>query len=261
VVSVERGPGGVVHLSARSAPDAPLRRARARRAPHRDDVAALTITDPGEVVPAALLDAWRAALADHDFVAVRTGALAPAQSEQAELAGWPCTQELALLRLDGRPARSITARRAGAPRVERVDPDDRIALGRLAEIDHAAFGERWRFDAAALGDVATATPAVRFRAATADGRSGAPVVLGFLVSGRAGRIGYVQRLAVHPDAQRRGVGRTLLADALGWMRRWHVEQVYVNTHVDNDAALALYDAYGFVTRPESLRVHETPDHP
>ena len=82
--------------------------------------------------------------------------------------------------------------------------------------------------------------------------------MGFLISGRAGRTGYVQRLAVHPDAHRQGLANDLLLDSLRWMRRARLHAVYVNTHVDNVAALALYRAHGFVELPERLRVFEGP---
>ena len=83
-------------------------------------------------------------------------------------------------------------------------------------------------------------------------------VAGFLVSGRAGRTGYVQRLAVHPSAQRHGLATALLLDSLRWMRRTRVRRAFVNTHVENEAALELYRRHGFVELPERLRVHEGP---
>ena len=79
--------------------------------------------------------------------------------------------------------------------------------------------------------------------------------------GRAGRTGYVQRLAVHPDQHRRGVATALLADALTWMQRWRADRVLVNTHVDNEPALALYRRLGFVDLPDRLRVYEGPTGP
>ena len=71
----------------------------------------------------------------------------------------------------------------------------------------------------------------------------------YAISGRAGRRGYVQRLAVHPRHQRAGIGRALVLDGLHWMRRRRVELALVNTQVDNAPALALYESLGF--RPDS----------
>jgi ribosomal protein S18 acetylase RimI-like enzyme len=64
----------------------------------------------------------------------------------------------------------------------------------------------------------------------------------------------VQRLAVHPDAQRHGIGRALLLDGLHWMRRRGVRRAVVNTQLGNDAALNLYRTIGFHHEPSKLSV-------
>ena len=42
------------------------------------------------------------------------------------------------------------------------------------------------------------------------------------------------------------------------MHRARLQRVFVNTHVDNAGALALYRAHGFAELPERLRVFEGP---
>jgi ribosomal protein S18 acetylase RimI-like enzyme len=254
-VRIERRADGALRIDSSEGRRAPARRGRVRVGAHRAGTASLTLTEPGVVVPAAHLEAWAIALRAHGFDTVRSGALAAAQALEAEHAGWSCVQELRLLRLDGRPDRDLvrTPPQATTVTLHSVSPDDLASVARLAAIDAAAFGAPWQFDAAVLADVATATPSSRFRVA-ASGQEWT----GFLVSGRAGRVGYVQRLAVDPGAQRQGIGRALLVDGLRWMRRWRVDQVYVNTHVDNGPALALYESFGFVARAEVLRVFESP---
>jgi ribosomal protein S18 acetylase RimI-like enzyme len=81
-------------------------------------------------------------------------------------------------------------------------------------------------------------------------------MVGFSVNGRAGRVGYIQRLAVDPDVRRRGVGRVLVVDALTWMHRRQLDDALVNTGSDNTAALELYRGLGFVELPEPLLVLE-----
>ena len=71
-------------------------------------------------------------------------------------------------------------------------------------------------------------------------RSRAARRLGYGLFGRAGTDGYVQRLAVHPEAQGDGLGRALLVDGLHWLRRRGAVHAYVNTQSDNDRAYALY---------------------
>jgi ribosomal protein S18 acetylase RimI-like enzyme len=224
---------------------------------------ALVIVPDGSAVPMPQhFHVWSRTLAGHGFTSLRTGALSPRQADQAERAGLHCVQELALLELPS----------AAPPPASIAQPDRRThrlrrrQLAAIAQIDRAAFGIEWGLDASMLADVRSATPMYRARTVRArDGRAraghddaGSNEVVGFLISGRAGRTGYVQRLAVHPDAHRRGVATDLLLDSLQWMRRARVSRVFVNTHVDNVAALSLYRAHGFVELPERLRVFEGP---
>lgn len=113
-------------------------------------------------------------------------------------------------------------------------------------IDHAAFPEFWRLDATALDEATKATPAIRFRL-TRDETA-------YVLTGRAGDRGYLQRLAVHPSVQRGGIGAALVVDSLRWLRRWRCREGLVNTQVANDAALALYESLGFRRRRDGLAV-------
>jgi ribosomal protein S18 acetylase RimI-like enzyme len=76
----------------------------------------------------------------------------------------------------------------------------------------------------------------------------------YAICGRSGPRGFVQRLAVHPAHQRRGLGRGLLLDGLWWMRRRGVSRAVVNTQLGNDAALTLYQQIGFRREPAGLSV-------
>jgi ribosomal protein S18 acetylase RimI-like enzyme len=217
---------------------------------------ALVVVPDGSAVPAPEhFHVWARRLAEHGFTAMRTGALSPRQAEQAERAGLRCVQELALLEMAAPPAVAGPHRRTHRLR--------RRHLQTAADIDRAAFGPSWWLDAAMLADVRNATPMHRGRIIRGDASiqgDGLPAngVVGFLISGRAGRTGYVQRLAVHPAAHRRGLATDLLVDSLRWMHRARLQRVFVNTHVDNVGALALYRAHGFVDLPDRLRVFEGP---
>ena len=81
-------------------------------------------------------------------------------------------------------------------------------------------------------------------------------VVGYVVCGRAGHRGYVQRLAVTPRCQGRGVGAALLGDGLRWLRRWGARDALVNTQEDNRRSLRLYQRTGFVLQPDGLSVLE-----
>jgi ribosomal protein S18 acetylase RimI-like enzyme len=218
---------------------------------------ALIVVPDGAAVPMPHhFHEWAVALGERGFTSMRTGALSPRQAEQAERSGLRCVQELVLLELPMRSRHRLPPRRAGDRRPRRLRHRH---LPVVADIDRAAFGSTWCLDAGMLSDVRTATPMHRARIVRSGPMPGA--VTGFLISGRAGRTGYVQRLAVHPDAHRQGLATDLLLDSLRWMRRAHLQRVFVNTHVENVAALTLYRAHGFVDLPERLRVFEGPTAP
>ncbi len=56
---------------------------------------------------------------------------------------------------------------------------------------------------------------------------------------------WVQNIAVRRDAQRRGIGRTLLEDLLAEARRHGVTKTLLEVAVDNGPAQKLYANYGF----------------
>jgi ribosomal protein S18 acetylase RimI-like enzyme len=125
----------------------------------------------------------------------------------------------------------------------------RSDLAATLAIDGLSFTPFWRLDEAGLTEALTATPHSRFRVATVDG-----AVVGYAICGRAADTGYLQRLAVHPDHGRRGIGSALVIDALGWVRRRGATSLLVNTQLDNGAAVDLYLALGFTPEPEQLSV-------
>ena len=135
------------------------------------------------------------------------------------------------------------------PRIRRARRGDRSSV--LA-VDHLAFDPFWRLDEEGLRDALTATPARRFRVAVDGG------VIGYAITGRNRDRSYLQRLAVHPRAQRRLVGTALIIDALRWARAKGATSTLVNTQADNAAALALYERLGFERRPDGLAVMTLP---
>ena len=126
----------------------------------------------------------------------------------------------------------------------------RADRGPVLAVDSAAFPPFWRLDAAGLDEAMAATPSSRLRVAV--DRTGA--VVGYAVTGRAASRGYLQRLAVLPAEQGRGVGSGLVIDALRWLRRWGARDVLVNTQVGNEAAVRLYERLGFRLERDGLAV-------
>ncbi len=118
-------------------------------------------------------------------------------------------------------------------------------------VDAASFPRFWQLDEVGLRQAVGATPTARFRIITS-GESG--VVAGYAITGRAGREGYVQRLAVRPADQGRGLGRHLALDGLHWLRRRRIRRAIVNTQKGNEAALSFYRHLGFRFAPSDLVV-------
>lgn len=172
-------------------------------------------------------------LAARGFHRVVTPALSSTEQAGFLAAGFHVHQQLHLLTHDLRSR--LPATDTGPVRKARAD--DRRAV---IAVDNRAFPPFWRLDEAGLDEALGATPHRRFCVVQRDGG-----VAGYAVSGRAGRRGYLQRVAVDPPHQGRGLGRALVIDALRWLRRWRVEDVLVNTPEGNQAALALYEGLGF----------------
>ncbi len=186
-------------------------------------------------------------LAARGFDGVVTGALAPQEARPFLAAGFAEAERLHLLTHD----LSRLPTPGAVPGITlSVLRGARRRLGVLP-VDTAAFPPFWQLDTAALDEALHATPRVRCVEAS-DAATGD--VLGYVITGRARRRGYVQRLAVLPSAQGRGIGTALVVDGLRWLRRWRTEHAVVNTQLDNLAALAVYERLGFRRMPHGLTV-------
>jgi ribosomal protein S18 acetylase RimI-like enzyme len=173
---------------------------------------------------------------------VLTSALMPHEQDAFVRVGFEVEEELLLLAHDLRLI-------PGAPQLatRRAEAEDR---SRVLDVDTVSFPPFWQLDESGLDEALSATPRARFRVAT-DG-TGNPVA--YAITGRAGRRGYLQRLAVHPDQRRHGVARALVVDGLRWLRRWRADRALVNTQETNVAAATLYRELGFQPEPARLSV-------
>lgn len=181
-------------------------------------------------------------LAGRGYREVLTGALAMPEQQGFLSSGFTVRDELHLLTHDllavPEPPPGIRLRRGG-----------RRDRPRALAVDGEAFPGFWRLDDRGFAEAMTATPAARFRVALLD-----RTVAGYCITGRSGTRGYIQRLAVTPALQGRGLGRALVLDALRWLDRRNASQAVVNTQVGNARALALYQALGFRLQPTGLAV-------
>ena len=124
-------------------------------------------------------------------------------------------------------------------------------LDAVLHVDSRCFDSFWRLDSNGINEALAATVRTRFRYYARQG-----AVAGYAISGFTGQSGFIQRLAVDPEAQHHGLGAGLLDDALHWMGRRGVRDVYVNTQTSNNNALALYNRKGFAPTADYLAVLE-----
>jgi len=173
-----------------------------------------------------------------------TPALSPYEAEPFYQAGFRLFERLHLLSCS-------TA--VGA--VDPVDSPAKLVTGRswhdraVLDVDARAFDGFWRFDKLALSEAKTATPARRFRVAKLNRK-----IVGYAVTGRAGRRGYLQRLAVDPEVQGQSIGTLLIHDSFEWLRRKGADLSLVNTQETNARALSLYEHIGYRRQIEGLVV-------
>jgi ribosomal protein S18 acetylase RimI-like enzyme len=128
--------------------------------------------------------------------------------------------------------------------VERDDQD----LDDLLAIDAAAFTPFWRFNRAGLEEAINATS--RSTTLTILGGEGNPIA--YAVVGFGSAISYLQRVAVDPAWQGHGMGRSLMRVATRKARASGAKVLLLNTQIDNNPAIGLYEDEGFVQLPDPL---------
>lgn len=217
-------------------------------------VVQLALADQGIVPAVDEIRGWVDTLTADDagLRSIRTGALFSGAAERFAAAGFQVIDTLALLRVElatlDRRAMRRNLRGGGSRLLAHRHPD-------AARIDREAFGDPWGNDAADLAEIRRATPTHRARARFAR-RDGRRELVAFAITGAAAGHGYLQRLAVAPAHQGHGHGRALVLDSLAWMGRRRLGHGLVNTAVDNERALHLYESVGFRRLPERLVVME-----
>lgn len=234
----------------------PTARAELRRWPLDPTTAHLVLLDVDMEPTADAIAGWvRSAFEPDDVRRVRTGALFPRAATAFLDAGFVEADRLTLLERALHDRVDVTAP-AGLSTARMRARD----LPAAAAIDAVSFPDGWRHDADSLDEIARATPQSRRRLVRSDASHrrvrGRRAPIGFAITGSAGSVGYVQRLAVHPDARRLGAARLLVDDALDWLVRRGARRALVNTGADNLAALDLYLRAGFERARDELVVVE-----
>jgi ribosomal protein S18 acetylase RimI-like enzyme len=162
-----------------------------------------------------------------------------------QTAGFEPFIDLALMRmsLDEQPR---------PPRHLVVEAPD-IDIDELLRLDAAAFDGFWRFDRNGLTEAIEATG----KSCILIIRDGEGHPAGFAIVGFGNAISYLQRVAVDPQWQGQGMGRSLVRVAARKARASGAQVMLLNTQLDNNCAINLYQSEGFVRLPESLALLRT----
>ncbi|HEX7096768.1 MAG TPA: GNAT family N-acetyltransferase [Acidimicrobiales bacterium] len=208
---------------------------------HHDTGYLAPLTAP-EHISRAGLDRARERLARRGYRRVLTAALTAAEQSVFHSAGFTVHERLHLLRHD----------LVELPPVEhngfRLRRGYRWDRRQILAVDHEAFDPFWRLDPTSLTEAVQATPVTRVRVAIDGG------IVGYAITGHAGDMGYLQRLAVAPSHQGRGIATALVRDALEWLRSRNATAASVNTQEANQRALSLYEHTGFARVEPGLAV-------
>lgn len=134
-------------------------------------------------------------------------------------------------------------------RSERVVMTATPDLDSIAEIDRASFDDFWHMSKEGLEEALTSTAnSVVFETYGDRGLNGYAIV------GAQMGTGYLQRIAVHPDDGRKGLGSDLIAEACHWAKAAGCGVLVLNVKPENMAARALYLGTGFSESTTQLRV-------
>lgn len=128
--------------------------------------------------------------------------------------------------------------------LRKMQPAD---LGAVAALDAAAFKPLWQNPLDALKK---ALP----QATSATVLEDAQGLLGYQISTQNPFGAHLARLAVRPDAHRKGLGTLIVSDLMRRLMNKNVARLTVNTQSDNHASLALYKKMGFVVTGEKFPV-------
>lgn len=117
----------------------------------------------------------------------------------------------------------------------------------VADVDRASFDPIWQHNADDLR--AAARIADYFTLAEQEGQT-----IGYQLTTVHGGSAHLARLAVIPEARRRGIGYALIADMLRHFAGCGLEFATVNTQADNHASLSLYERLDFNLQPYRVNV-------
>jgi len=160
-----------------------------------------------------------------------------------ETSGFIKTQEIVMLDWHNGPLM-----RMPLPKGISVRPMTFQDLPGVAELDADAFDPLWQNP---LNSLERAFPQANVATVMEDDRG----LVGYQITTENPIGAHLARLAIRPDAQKRGLGSILVADLLKRLDRIMIRRLTVNTQNDNPGSMALYSKMGFVKTGEQLPVY------
>jgi ribosomal protein S18 acetylase RimI-like enzyme len=158
------------------------------------------------------------------------------------LSGFQHGQDIVVLTWEARehpPARSTPDLRLRAMHAGDIE--------QVFEVDKSAFHPLWQISPNTLRK--SFEQAAFATVAEFEGQ-----IAGYQISTNTGRNVHLARLAVSPQAQRKGIGAALVQDLQRTFLKRRLRSLSVNTQNDNYASLALYQRMGFVIGEERFPV-------
>jgi ribosomal protein S18 acetylase RimI-like enzyme len=135
--------------------------------------------------------------------------------------------------------------RVGGIRIRRMTEED---LPAVEETDAASFSPLWQNP---LDTLRRAFAQALYATVAEDEHR----IIGYQLSTGGGQRAHLARLAVHPAAQGKGAGRSLLSDLFSYLTYTGISRLSVNTQSDNQISLGLYQRMGFVRTGEEYPVY------
>jgi ribosomal protein S18 acetylase RimI-like enzyme len=227
--------------------------------PLDDGVAMIGVSELNAARLAIDLARWKRQWAARGYRALRSPAIDGVTAQTFKRFGFDVIHSLTVLSMG---AAEMSRIQATAPASEQVRAlrwgvESLRATARVTQalaVDRAAFGDARCLDLAGWRDTLRATTQRRVWSVNRP-REG---LIGFAVCGMERDDGFLQRLAVHPQHQRQGVGSSLVREAALWVAGRRGRRLLVNTEPHNVAALQMYRSLGFRDQPEALVVMECP---
>ena len=159
--------------------------------------------------------------------------------------GFVNRQQIVMLEWHGFASQPWAAREAEGIHIRKMTDSD---LPQVERTDAASFDPLWQNPLETLERAFTQS----LFAMVAEDKDG---IIGYQITTGSGQRAHLARLAVHPTAQGRGVGRALLSNLFGMLTHNSISRLTVNTQKDNLPSLNLYQKMGFVRTGEQYPVY------